>query len=158
MFSPTSVKTMSASTTQISGARGCSFKRLRGGIIGLAKVYNLTKVTPAFIAYVAVVVHHALTTKAIFLEICGGFNYGVYYNQIRMFLEAPRFASRAKVLLDWWNKRLFGSYNMGMHTLNKGGVSTLDELDAEAEADPGLLGDKRVGSSRQLDEDEEPEE
>ncbi|GAB1526439.1 hypothetical protein RhiTH_009606 [Rhizoctonia solani] len=145
MFSPTSVKTMSASTTQISGAR-------------LAKVYNLTKVTPAFIAYVAVVVHHALTTEAIFSEICGGFNYGVYYNQIRTFLEAPRFASRAKVLLDWWNKRLFGLYNMGMHTLNKGGVSTLDELDAEAEADPGLLGDKRVGSSRQLDEDEEPEE
>ncbi|KAF8749251.1 hypothetical protein RHS01_10140 [Rhizoctonia solani] len=114
---PTSVKTMS-----------------------LAKVYNLTKVTPAFIAYVAVVVHHALTTEAIFSEICGGFNYGVYYNQIRTFLEAPRFASRAKVLLDWWNKRLFGLYNMGMHTLNKGGVSTLDELDAEAEADPGLLG------------------
>ncbi|QRW23096.1 hypothetical protein RhiXN_08132 [Rhizoctonia solani] len=158
MFSPTSVKTMSASTTQISGARGCSFKRSRGGIIGLAKVYNLTKVTPAFIAYVAVVVHHALTTEAIFSEICGGFNYGVYYNQIRTFLEAPRFASRAKVLLDWWNKRLFGSYNMGMHTLNEGGVSTLDELDAEAEADPGLSGDKRVGSSRQLDEDEEPEE
>ncbi|KAF8754333.1 hypothetical protein RHS01_06489 [Rhizoctonia solani] len=113
---------------------------LEGGIIGLAKVYNLTKVTPAFIAYVAVVVHHALTTEAIFSEICGGFNYGVYYNQIRTFLEAPRFASRAKVLLDWWNKRLFGSYNMGMHTLNEGGVSTLDELDAEAEADPGLSG------------------
>ncbi|KAF8761923.1 hypothetical protein RHS01_01258 [Rhizoctonia solani] len=131
---------------------------LEGGIIGLAKVYNLTKVTPAFIAYVAVVVHHALTTEAIFSEICGGFNYGVYYNQIRTFLEAPRFASRAKVLLDWWNKRLFGSYNMGMHTLNEGGVSTLDELDAEAEADPGLSGDERVGSSRQLDEDEEPEE
>ncbi|GAB1528440.1 hypothetical protein RhiTH_011634 [Rhizoctonia solani] len=107
---------------------------------------------------ILICVHHALTTEAIFSEICGGFNYGVYYNQIRTFLEAPRFASRAKVLLDWWNKRLFGSYNMGMHTLNEGGVSTLDELDAEAEADPGLSGDERVGSSRQLDEDEEPEE
>ncbi|KAF8760124.1 hypothetical protein RHS01_02137 [Rhizoctonia solani] len=85
----------------------------RGGIIGIAKAYNLTKITPAFIAYVAVVVHHALTTEDKFSEICGGFNYGVYYVEIRTFLESQKFASRAKVLVDWWNKRLFGSYNMG---------------------------------------------
>ncbi|KAF8746028.1 hypothetical protein RHS02_01027, partial [Rhizoctonia solani] len=142
LFSPASVKTMSASTTQVSRAHGCSFKRSRGGMIGIAKVYNLTKVTTAFVAYVAVVVHHALTTKAIFLELCGGFNYRAYYAQICMFLEAPRFSSCAKVLLDWWNKQLFGLYNIGIQTLNKDEVSTLDNPFAEVEADPGLLGDE----------------
>ncbi|KAF8756043.1 hypothetical protein RHS01_04931 [Rhizoctonia solani] len=127
---------------------------LEGGIIGLAKVYNLTKVTPAFIASTTL-----LQPRGDFFgNLWAGSITESTNNQIRTFLEAPRFASRAKVLLDWWNKRLFGSYNMGMHTLNEGGVSTLDELDAEAEADPGLSGDERVGSSRQLDEDEEPEE
>ncbi|EUC56089.1 hypothetical protein RSOL_158970, partial [Rhizoctonia solani AG-3 Rhs1AP] len=160
LFSPTSVKAMSASTTQVSGARGCSFKRSRGRMTGVAKVYNLTKVTPAFIAYIAVVVHHALTTEAVFSEICGGFNYGVYYNQIRTFLEAPRFTSRVKVLLDWWNKRLFGSYNLGAQTvtLNEDGVATLDVLDAEVEADPGLSGDERAIFGSRSDDEDEPEE
>ncbi|CCO34565.1 hypothetical protein BN14_08667 [Rhizoctonia solani AG-1 IB] len=131
LFSPTSVKAMR-----------------------IAKVYNLTKVTTAFIAYIAVVVHHALTTEAIFSEICGGFNYGVYYNQIRTFLEAPRFASRAKVLMDWWNKRLFGSYNTGIHTLEEDEVSTLEDLLAEVEADLGLSGDEGPLISQDDDDDE----
>ncbi|CEL56595.1 hypothetical protein RSOLAG1IB_11956 [Rhizoctonia solani AG-1 IB] len=154
LFSPTSVKTMSASTTQVSGARGSSFNRSRGGIIGIAKAYNLTKITPAFIAYVAVVVHHALTTEDKFSEICGGFNYGVYYVEIRTFLESQKFASRAKVLVDWWNKRLFGSYNMGVRTLKEADtVSTIEELLAEVEADPGLSGDEGPPSSGRPEED-----
>ncbi|KAF8748109.1 hypothetical protein RHS01_11062 [Rhizoctonia solani] len=131
LFSPTSVKTMS-----------------------IAKAYNLTKITPAFIAYVAVVVHHALTTEDKFLEICGRFNYGVYYVEICTFLESQKFASRAKVLVDWWNKRLFGSYNMGVRTLKEADtVSTIEELLAEVKADPGLLGDEGPPSSGRPEED-----
>ncbi|CUA75562.1 hypothetical protein RSOLAG22IIIB_05960 [Rhizoctonia solani] len=154
LYSPGSVKSVGASTTQASGARGCSFKRSKG-MTGLAKVYNLTKVTPAFIVYVAVVVRHSLTTETIFSEICGGFNYGTYYNQICEFLEAPRFSSRAKVLLDWWNMRVFGSFNIGIHANIEDGPGTLDALDAEVEGDPGLLGDEEAGSNRQAEEEDE---
>ncbi|KAF8750947.1 hypothetical protein RHS01_09007 [Rhizoctonia solani] len=159
LFSPSSAKSMSASTTQVSGARGCSFKRSKGSI-GLAKAYNLTKVTPAFIAYVAVVVRHSLTTETYFSEICGGFNYGDYYNQIREFLEAPKFASRSKVLLEWWNMRLFGSFNIGMQVVTEDDRdATLDALDAEVEGDPGLSGDEepRLGEQEE-DEDESGDE
>ncbi|KAF8756969.1 hypothetical protein RHS01_04162 [Rhizoctonia solani] len=108
MFSPTSVKTMSASTTQISGARGCSFKRSRGGIIGLAKVYNLTKVTPAFIAST-----RSYNRGDFFGNFVAGSITESTTIKFARSLRRQRFASRAKVLLDWWNKRLFGSYNMG---------------------------------------------
>ncbi|KAF8672245.1 hypothetical protein RHS04_07821 [Rhizoctonia solani] len=146
LFSPNLVKSISPSTNQVSGARGSTFKRSKG-MIGLAKSYNLTWVTPAFIAYIAVVVRHSLTTDATFSEICGGFNYGIYYNKIREYLEAPQFAGRAKVLLDWWNMQLFGSYNMGANADNDDGAGTLDALYAEAEGDPSLT-----------DEETEPQE
>ncbi|KAF8749207.1 hypothetical protein RHS01_10264 [Rhizoctonia solani] len=178
LFSPSSAKSMSASTTQVSGARGCSFKRSKGSI-GLAKAYNLTKVTPAFIAYVAVVVRltsifwfaysialsfwigaSLSNNRDLFSEICGGFNYGDYYNQIREFLEAPKFASRSKVLLEWWNMRLFGSFNIGMQVVTEDDRdATLDALDAEVEGDPGLSGDEepRLGEQEE-DEDESGDE
>ncbi|KAF8670195.1 hypothetical protein RHS04_08637 [Rhizoctonia solani] len=137
LFSPNLVKSISPSTNQVSRAQGSTFKRLKG-MIGLAKLYNLTRVTPAFIAYIAVVVCHSLTTDATFSEICGGFNYGIYYNKICKYLEAPQFAGCAKVLLDWWNMRLFGSYNMGADADNNNGAGTLDALYAEAEGNPSL--------------------
>jgi hypothetical protein len=57
LFSPSASK--SAPTVQVSGACGSSKRR---GPIGIAKSYQLTEVTPAFLAYVAVVVRRAQVT------------------------------------------------------------------------------------------------
>ncbi|CAE6461296.1 unnamed protein product [Rhizoctonia solani] len=138
-YSPTSVKSINASTTQASGARGCSFRRSKG-MTGIAKSYNLTKLSVDWFNIVSIWI--------------------TYYNHIREFLEAPRFASRAKVLLEWWNMRIFSSFNLGSHVDDKDGAGTLDALNAEVEGDPGLSGDEEPrprprARGRPEDEDEE---
>ncbi|CAE6445394.1 unnamed protein product [Rhizoctonia solani] len=75
----------------------------RRGLIGLAKIYKLTEVTPAFIAYVAVVTRHSLTSDGDFHEVCGGFDYVEFYNQVREFLEKPQYVQWSATLVQFWN-------------------------------------------------------
>ncbi|KAG8689702.1 hypothetical protein FRC09_012297 [Ceratobasidium sp. 395] len=119
-----------ATSTVGMGARG---KRRSKGLVGIAKTYEITEVTTAFIAYTAVVVQHALTSDRSFSEICGGFDYVEYHNQLREYMDHPRFKRRATVLLA----HIFSDCKVistGASTSRRNN-GTLAELDAELEAD-----------------------
>jgi hypothetical protein len=106
-------------TMQISGARRSSKRK---GPIGLAKSYQLTEITPAFLAYVSVVVRilvynlcvvsrlfgpqvrFSLSSEDTFNDTGSGFNYIQFYNQIREYLESPKFKPAASTLMAWWNQ------------------------------------------------------
>ncbi|KAG8767989.1 hypothetical protein FRC12_005898 [Ceratobasidium sp. 428] len=121
------------STTVGMGARG----KRRKGIVGIAKAYQITEVTTAFIAYTAVVVRHALTSDETFSELCGGFDYVEYYTQLREYMDHPRFKRRATVLLAYWNEHIFSDCKVisaGASTSRRNN-GTLAELDAELEAE-----------------------
>ncbi|KAG9076291.1 hypothetical protein FRC06_009585 [Ceratobasidium sp. 370] len=117
LFSPAASKNLQVGAT--TGARG----HRRRGPIGIAKSYDLTAVTPAFLAYVAVVLRHALTADETFGDSCGGFNYIDFYEQIRDYLERP--------------SQLFSEYNLGQipAPFDNGVNGTLAGLEAEMEAD-----------------------
>ncbi|KAG9091929.1 hypothetical protein FRC06_000324 [Ceratobasidium sp. 370] len=124
-------------TSNSTGARG----KRRRGTIGLAKSYQLTAVTTAFIAYVAVVVRHALTSDEFFSENCGGFDYIEFYTQIREYLEAPKYKRRSAELLKWWNEQMFSDYKLlgtsaPSNRRQNGTLASLEaELAEEEEAD-----------------------
>ncbi|KAG8754404.1 hypothetical protein FRC11_006684 [Ceratobasidium sp. 423] len=118
----------------------------RRGLIGLAKTYKLTEITPAFIAYVAIVVRHSLTSDGEFREICGGFDYVDFYNQVREFLEKPQYAQWSAALIQYWNAEIFKGYQLGLTTppeRRKNG--TLSKLTAELQGTDIQLG----GASQQ---------
>ncbi|KAG9089569.1 hypothetical protein FRC06_001485, partial [Ceratobasidium sp. 370] len=98
LFSPSS--SMPDTIKAAGGARGHTQCR---GPIGLAKKYELTKVTPAFIAYVACVTRHALTTANNFSEVCDGFSYTKFYYQVRGMLESPKYEHWTKGPIQRWN-------------------------------------------------------
>ncbi|KAG9083587.1 hypothetical protein FRC06_004468 [Ceratobasidium sp. 370] len=133
LLSPATANTRSATpgTGSSMGTRG----KRRHGTIGLAKSYQLTEVTPAFIAYVAVVVRHALTSDEFFSENCAGFDYIEFYTQIREFLEAPKYRHRSAALLKWWNEQIFSDYKLlGTNApSNRRQNGTLASLEAELE-------------------------
>ncbi|KAG8685544.1 hypothetical protein FRC09_014681 [Ceratobasidium sp. 395] len=110
---------------------------VRRGRKGIAAKYQLTKVTTGFLAYVAVLTRFALSAEETFSDDGGTFNYIAFYNQLRQFLEAPKYQSRAKALIDWWNKALFPDHleenNGAGASSNEGGMLAL--LDAEVEGD-----------------------
>ncbi|KAG8794784.1 hypothetical protein FRC12_021707 [Ceratobasidium sp. 428] len=96
---------------------------VRRGRKGIAAKYQLTKITTAFLAYVAVLTRFALSAEDTFSEDGGTFNYVAFYNELREFLEAAHFQSRAKVLIAWWNKALFPNHieeNSGTGSTNNG--------------------------------------
>ncbi|KAG8704511.1 hypothetical protein FRC11_009823, partial [Ceratobasidium sp. 423] len=74
---------------------------------GIAHKYQLGVVTPSFLAYTAVVLRFALSSETHFNDTGGTFNYIDFYNQIRCYLEAPKYQKTNKVLLAWWNKKIF---------------------------------------------------
>ncbi|KAG9073540.1 hypothetical protein FS749_015027 [Ceratobasidium sp. UAMH 11750] len=124
-------------TGNSTGTRG----KRRRGTIGLAKSYQLTEVTPAFIAYVAVVVRHALTSDEFFSENCGGFDYIEFYTEIREYLEAPKYRRRSAELLKWWNEQMFSDFKLlgtsaPSNRRQNGTLASLEaELEEEAEND-----------------------
>ncbi|KAF8596781.1 hypothetical protein BDV93DRAFT_513858 [Ceratobasidium sp. AG-I] len=117
LFSPAASKTVT--TMQVVGVQGHS-------------------INTAFIAYVAVVVRHSLTSDETFGDVCTGFSYIEYYNQIREFLERPGYQPWTALLLEYWNEQLFSGYCAShqvagsSHYRNTG---TLAELTAELAAD-----------------------
>ncbi|CAE6452884.1 unnamed protein product [Rhizoctonia solani] len=70
---------------------------------GIAHKYQLGVVTPAFLAYAAVVLRFSLSSEAHFNDTGGTFNYIDFYNQIRCYLESPKYEKTNKILLAWWN-------------------------------------------------------
>ncbi|KAG8730880.1 hypothetical protein FRC11_005587 [Ceratobasidium sp. 423] len=131
------------STLRVSGARGR--KSGRRTAKGLAKRYQICRVTTSFIAYVVVCVRHSLTDDPEFHPIVNGFNYNKLYDSIKTYLEAPTFASRAKELIKHWNETIFKGIYFGPEETEEsleGG--TLASLMAEVEADgdtsqPGVV-------------------
>lgn len=49
-------------------------------------------------------VRHSLTSDEVFSDTCSGFNYVEFYDQIREFLESPRFEQISAALIEWWNE------------------------------------------------------
>ncbi|KAG9120844.1 hypothetical protein FRC07_003498 [Ceratobasidium sp. 392] len=125
----------SYATSGAVGARGRSSRHR--GLIGIAKAYNITEVTPAFIAYVCVVTRHSLTSDEQFAEVCSGFNYVEFYNQVRGFLEKPQYERWSRELINWWNEQLFGGLQLG--GVGEAGLDeahgTLAMLDVELEVE-----------------------
>ncbi|KAG8793968.1 hypothetical protein FRC12_001027 [Ceratobasidium sp. 428] len=114
-----------------TGARG----KRRRGMTGIAKAYQITGVTTAFMAYTAVAVRHALTSDEVRSEKCGGFDYVEYYTQLREYLDAPRFQRRSAVLLAWWNEQIFSDCQITSTTASTSyrHNGRLAQLDAELE-------------------------
>ncbi|KAG9085751.1 hypothetical protein FS749_004133 [Ceratobasidium sp. UAMH 11750] len=116
---------------------------VRRGRKGIGHKYQLDAVTPAFLAYVAVIVRFALSSEETFSDDGGTFNYVDFYTQLRQYLEAPKYQNSVKPLLAWWNKKLFSnsiqSYN---EVAGEGPVGTLSLLDAEVEAEENVSGDE----------------
>ncbi|KAG9091085.1 hypothetical protein FRC06_000711 [Ceratobasidium sp. 370] len=130
LFSPSS--SMPDTIQAAGGARGHVRRR---GPIGIAKKYELTEVTLAFIAYVACVTRHALTGASNFSEVCDGFSYTKFYYLVRGVLENPKYEHWTKGLVERWNERLFSGYEFGLNTVAPAdqASATLNMLDAELE-------------------------
>ncbi|KAF8594583.1 hypothetical protein BDV93DRAFT_414854, partial [Ceratobasidium sp. AG-I] len=77
---------------------------VRRGRKGVASKYQLDAVTPAFLAYVAVIVRFALSSEDMFSDDGGTFKYVIFYMQIREYLEAPKHQATVAPLLAWWNR------------------------------------------------------
>ncbi|KAG9083837.1 hypothetical protein FRC06_004352 [Ceratobasidium sp. 370] len=108
LFSP---KVSKSSVDMDGGARGRRRTVLtKRGPIGLAKKYKVKEITAPFIAYVVVMVRQALTSDETFQEVCSGFDYTVFYDEVRQFLEEPKYAVVSKNLLEWWNRELLSRY------------------------------------------------
>ncbi|KAG8730082.1 hypothetical protein FRC10_003142 [Ceratobasidium sp. 414] len=132
LFSPSS-----SMPETIQAAGGAHGHTRRQGPIGIAKKYELTQVTPAFIAYVTCVTQHALTGANNFSEVCDGFSYAKFYYLVCGMLEDL--------------KKLFSSYKFCLNTIAPADQAnaTINMLDTELE---GLeITPEVVGHS--LDED-----
>ncbi|KAG8730490.1 hypothetical protein FRC12_020237 [Ceratobasidium sp. 428] len=140
LFSPSS--SVPETIQAAGGARGHTRRR---GPIGIAKKYELTEVNPAFIAYVACVTRHALTGAKNFSEVVDGFSYAQFYYLIRNILEAPKYATWTKDLIQTWNTKLFGGYEFGLNTAEPGDEThdIINMLDAALEG--SLMGAEGVG-------------
>ncbi|QRV72169.1 hypothetical protein RhiJN_00183 [Ceratobasidium sp. AG-Ba] len=130
LFSPSS--SIPETIQAAGGARGLTRRR---GPIGLAKKYNMQEVNPAFIAYVACVTRHALTTPKNFSEVCDGFSYTKFYYLVRNVLESPKYQCWAKGLIARWNEKLFAGYEFGLNAVTPTDQpnAILNLLDAELE-------------------------
>ncbi|KAG9087930.1 hypothetical protein FRC06_002303, partial [Ceratobasidium sp. 370] len=130
LFSPSS--SMPSTIEASGGARGHIRRR---GPIGIAKKYELTQVTPGFIAYVACITRHALTAEDQFSEVCGGFSYIRFYYLVREFLENPKYERWTTALIERWNEKLFSGYEFGLNAVAAidQASMTLNMLDAELE-------------------------
>ncbi|CAE6490140.1 unnamed protein product [Rhizoctonia solani] len=115
---------------------------VRRGRRGIAARYQLTHITPRFLAYVAVVTRFAVSAEETFSDDGGVFNYIDFYEQVCEYLEAPRFQAQAQVLIAWWNRKLFpnsihrGDVADGVGEIQDGMLSLLEaELEADGDDD-----------------------
>ncbi|CAE6538192.1 unnamed protein product [Rhizoctonia solani] len=119
---------------------------VRRGRKGIAAKYQLTHITPRFLAYVAVVTRFAVSAEEVFSDDGGIFNYIDFYDQVCEYLEAPRFQAQAQVLVAWWNRKLFpnslhhGDAADGVREVQDGMLSLL-EAELEAYSDREDLDD-----------------
>ncbi|KAJ7017045.1 hypothetical protein C8F04DRAFT_1406333 [Mycena alexandri] len=92
------------------------------------------KVTPRSIAYIAVILHFALTNAAIWTSEYYKFSYPQMYNFIIDYFEAPRAGTpqreRADKLLDWWNQQIFPNHAVSAST-SRTAVSSMAKLRAQ---------------------------
>ncbi|KAG8709907.1 hypothetical protein FRC08_017906 [Ceratobasidium sp. 394] len=130
LFSPSS--SMPETIQAVSGTRGHTRRR---GPIGLAKKYKMKEVNPAFIAYVACMTRHALTTSKTFSEVCDRFSYTKLYYLICKVLESPKYEHWTKGLVTRWNEKLFAGHKFGLNTVGPADEANtiLNMLDAELE-------------------------
>ncbi|QRW12574.1 hypothetical protein RhiLY_11573 [Ceratobasidium sp. AG-Ba] len=108
---------------------------VRRGRKGVGHKYQMKAVTPAFLAYVAVILRFALSSEETFSDDGGTFNYIEFYNQLRQYLEAPKYQNSVKPLLAWWNRKLFPNSIQAHNDISNidGPLGMLSLLDAEAE-------------------------
>ncbi|QRV81753.1 hypothetical protein RhiJN_09768 [Ceratobasidium sp. AG-Ba] len=141
IFSPASSRGDRATTMVVGGSRGHRCSAKSRGPIGLAKRYDMTEVTTPFIAYVTVVVRHALTSDQDYSDDGSGFDYELFYNEIREYLEDPKHAQVTAKVVNFWNNELFGCFRFrkatGVRTENAGTRAALDAA-LEAGEDLGL--------------------
>ncbi|KDN34784.1 hypothetical protein RSAG8_12157, partial [Rhizoctonia solani AG-8 WAC10335] len=104
-------------------------------IKGIVHKYQLGVITPVFLAYAAAVLRFSLSSEAHFNDTGGTFNYIDFYNQIRCYLESPKYEKTNKILLAWRNKKVFPNlvqtYNDATGGEEPSGMLSL--LDAEIE-------------------------
>ncbi|KAG8732309.1 hypothetical protein FRC11_014511 [Ceratobasidium sp. 423] len=111
---------------------------VRRGRKGITARYQLMHIMPQFLAYVAVVTRFAVSAEEVFSDDSRVFNYIDFYDQVCEYLEAPRFQAQARVLIAWWNRKLFpNSIHHGGAAGNDGEVQDgmLSLLEAELEVD-----------------------
>ncbi|CAE6371124.1 unnamed protein product [Rhizoctonia solani] len=113
---------------------------------GIAHKYQLGVITPAFLAYAAVVLRFSLSSEAHFNDTGGTFNYVDFYNQIRCYLESPKYEKTNKILLAWWNKKVFPNsiqtHNNAMGDEPSGMLSLLDAEIEREQSDSGGFEDE----------------
>ncbi|KAJ7028906.1 hypothetical protein C8F04DRAFT_1289336 [Mycena alexandri] len=92
------------------------------------------KVTPRSIAYIAVLLHFALTNAAIWTSEYYKFSYPQMYNFIVDYFEAPREGTpqreHADKLLNWWNKQIFPNHAASAST-SQTAISSMAKLRAQ---------------------------
>ncbi|KAH7310393.1 hypothetical protein B0J17DRAFT_634286 [Rhizoctonia solani] len=119
------VKAMLDSPLSVLPSTSVRTNAAKQGRKGIVHKYQLGVVTPALLAYAAVVVEHS--------------NYIESYNQIRCYLESPKYQKTNKILLAWWNKYVtlpeFTTRNDATDGDEPTGMLLL--LDAEIERDQG---------------------
>lgn len=72
-----------------------------------ADIYEMTGVTPGFLAYVAVGVRYALSSETTFNNRGSIFNYQRFYKDLVTYLNDPICKNDTDELIEWWNERLF---------------------------------------------------
>ncbi|KAG8733792.1 hypothetical protein FRC12_018758 [Ceratobasidium sp. 428] len=148
ILSPKYSKDDNAGTVTIAGGSGGHRRPAKSkGPIGLAKRYEMTEVTPPLIAYVTVVLRHALTSED-YSEDGTGFDYELFYNEIREHLEDPRHAQVTEATLKFWNDEVFGHCKRHRTAAGSGAErkGMRARLDAALEAGEDLgLGDTNQG-------------
>ncbi|KAG8705414.1 hypothetical protein FRC08_001681 [Ceratobasidium sp. 394] len=72
-----------------------------------ADIYEMTTVTPGFLAYVAVGVRYALSSENTFMNTGGLFSYERFYNDLVYYLTRASCQVETDELVNWWNTQLF---------------------------------------------------
>ncbi|CAE6423515.1 unnamed protein product [Rhizoctonia solani] len=129
------VKAILDSPSSVLPSTSARSNAAKQGRKGIAHKYQLGVVTPAFLAYAAVILRFSLSSESHFNDTGGTFNYIDFYNQIRHYLESPKYEKTNKILLAWWNKKVFPN-SVQTHNDATGGdepSGMLSLLDAEME-------------------------
>ncbi|KAG8761982.1 hypothetical protein FRC12_009251 [Ceratobasidium sp. 428] len=145
ILSPGASKNPQPASMTAVGSRGHRRAAKSRSAVGLAKRYEMVEVTTPLIAYVTVVVRHALTSDKDYSDEGSGFDYELFYNEIREFLEDPKHARITAKIVKLWNDEIFANLKRrkttgGNPAERKG---TRAALDAALEAGEDLgLGDE----------------